>query len=139
MRDRRSKMKDKTRQQYYEVQWYHGHISVTRQSGLPPRPQTGQVLVRMTACGICGADIRAITGNKVITGDTHHHVTLGHEGVGRIVALGDGVSGFRKGDCVVILPHVLSSSRPDALVERDTQQVDPISIGRHKTLHMGWD
>lgn len=80
-------------------------------------------------------------GNKVITGDTHRPVTLGYEGVRRIVALGNEDSGFRKGNCVAILPHILSSSRHDLDMNGNAQKIDPAAamIGRHETLHMGWD
>lgn len=132
-------MKDtRASEQHFDVQWYHGQAYVTRQRGEQPRPQPDHVLVRMIACGICGTDIRAVAGNKVTNGDSHCHITLGHEGVGRIVAMGSRVSGFKKDDRVVILPHVLSAGH-DVGITTENEQVDPLSIGHHKTKHMGWD
>jgi threonine dehydrogenase-like Zn-dependent dehydrogenase len=132
-------VKNRASQQRFEVQWYNGHVYVTRQRGMLPCPQPGHVVVKMIACGICGADIRAVSGNKVINSDPRCHLTLGHEGVGRVVAIGSRPSEFRKGDCVAVLPHVLLSSGHDLDVNSESELVDPVSIGLRKTWHMGWD
>jgi alcohol dehydrogenase, propanol-preferring len=60
-------------------------------------PKRGRILIRVAACGICRTDLH------VIDGDLSHpkpHVIPGHEIIGRIVALGPGVSGFKIGDRV---------------------------------------
>jgi alcohol dehydrogenase, propanol-preferring len=60
-------------------------------------PKRGHILIRVAACGICRTDLH------VIDGDLSHpkpHVIPGHEIIGRIVALGPGVSGFKIGDRV---------------------------------------
>ena len=61
-------------------------------------PRAGEVLVKIEACGVCHTDIAAR--------DQHVPVplpaVLGHEGVGRIEALGEGVSEFAVGDRVLV-------------------------------------
>jgi L-iditol 2-dehydrogenase len=62
-----------------------------------PVPAPGEVLVRVAACGICGSDIHGYDGTS---GRRIPPIVMGHEAAGRIAALGDGVSGFAKGDRV---------------------------------------
>lgn len=54
-----------------------------------PVPGRGEVLIAVEACGICGADVGDIDGTDPAL--THPRVP-GHEVVGRIVAIGPGVS-----------------------------------------------
>jgi threonine dehydrogenase-like Zn-dependent dehydrogenase len=123
----------------FEVQQYRGKISIVRQNGASPRPQAEQVLVSMTACGICGTDIRAAAGNKHSSASAHNHVTLGHEGVGRVMAVGGKITHLKRGDCVVILPHVRPPQKLDIYPIGSEASINPISIGRYQTQHMGWD
>jgi propanol-preferring alcohol dehydrogenase len=64
-----------------------------------PEPGPGQVLVEVGACGVCRTDLH------VCDGDLPHPrpaVVPGHEIVGRVVALGEGVNGFAVGQRVGI-------------------------------------
>ena len=62
-----------------------------------PEPAAGQVRLRVEACGVCHTDAATVTG-------TYPGLTLprvpGHEVVGRIDALGAGVSTWRIGQRV---------------------------------------
>ncbi|MFC7557147.1 alcohol dehydrogenase catalytic domain-containing protein [Pseudoroseomonas wenyumeiae] len=71
--------------------------AVVRQMGRPvtiecvpvPRgPEPGALMVRTTACSICGTDVHLSRGNLSLAVDLP--VILGHEMVGRIVAIGEG-------------------------------------------------
>ena len=62
----------------------------------PPEP--AEVLVRLEACGICHTDLSAKDGTMA----TPLPAVLGHEGVGRVEALGPGVTGFKPGDRVLM-------------------------------------
>jgi threonine dehydrogenase-like Zn-dependent dehydrogenase len=66
-----------------------------------PRPQAGQVLVRILASGICGSDDYAYRTGKGLEG---HRQTAwhrrGHEYAGVVVEVGPGVEGLRRGDMV---------------------------------------
>lgn len=68
-----------------------------------PRPQPGQVLVRMKRIGVCGSDIHVCHGKHPYTS---YPVTQGHEVSGQIAELGEGVSGLRVGQKVTIEPQV---------------------------------
>jgi alcohol dehydrogenase len=61
-----------------------------------PAPGVGEVLIAVEACGLCGAD-----SNDIERNDGPWPLVPGHEVVGRIVALGDGVpKGWREGQRV---------------------------------------
>jgi propanol-preferring alcohol dehydrogenase len=62
-----------------------------------PQPQSGQVLVRVDACGVCRTDLHIIDGEL-----TRPRLPLvpGHEIVGRVAAVGSDVAGFAVGDRV---------------------------------------
>ena len=61
-------------------------------------PAAGEVRVKIEACGICHTDLLA-KNNQL---GTPLPAVLGHEGVGRIDLLGDGVNHFSIGDRVLI-------------------------------------
>jgi 2-desacetyl-2-hydroxyethyl bacteriochlorophyllide A dehydrogenase len=65
-----------------------------------PAPGSGEALVRVRACGICGTDLHFYHG--VFPGNPS--VSLGHEFSGEVEALGEGVEGFERGDRVVVEP-----------------------------------
>lgn len=66
-----------------------------------PEPQPGQVLLRVTAAGVCHSDafIMDLPEDQYTYGLP---LTLGHEGAGRVVAVGDGVVGVDIGTNVVV-------------------------------------
>ncbi|HTQ56365.1 MAG TPA: zinc-dependent alcohol dehydrogenase [Bryobacteraceae bacterium] len=68
--------------------------SVTVQPVPLAEPGTGEVLMRMEACGLCHSDLFVSQLEKLPL----LPLTLGHEGIGRIVALGAGVEGWVAGD-----------------------------------------
>ncbi len=65
-----------------------------------PMPAQGQVLVKMETCGVCHTDIHAAHGDWPVK--PHPPFIPGHEGVGIVTALGDGVKGVTEGDRVAI-------------------------------------
>lgn len=64
-----------------------------------PRPVAGpgQLLVRLEACGICHSDVHIWKGD-VRPPEAPSPFILGHEGVGIVAAIGDGVEGWAIGD-----------------------------------------
>ncbi|MFI6435070.1 NAD(P)-dependent alcohol dehydrogenase [Streptomyces sp. NPDC050759] len=66
-----------------------------------PEPGPGQVLLKVTAAGVCHSDI-AVMSWPAENFPYELPLTLGHEGVGTVVALGAGVSGVREGDAVAV-------------------------------------
>ena len=74
------------------LQQARGAIAVDSVEVRDPGP--GEVLLRMEACGICHTELFVASLEKVDVAP----LTLGHEGVGRIEALGPGVEGWAVGD-----------------------------------------
>jgi propanol-preferring alcohol dehydrogenase len=66
--------------------------SPLRLSDLPePRPGPGQIAVRVSACGVCRTDLHIVEGDLSAP---RLPVIPGHQAVGRVCGLGDGVSGW---------------------------------------------
>ena len=59
-----------------------------------PRPAAGQILLRVEACGVCRTDLHLIDGELP---DPVLPMIPGHEIVGRVAAVGAGVSGVTAG------------------------------------------
>jgi len=59
----------------------------------------GQVHIKMSAAGICGAQLMELAGTKA-SGPFPH--IMGHEGVGYVQSVGHGVSTVKEGDKVVL-------------------------------------
>jgi propanol-preferring alcohol dehydrogenase len=59
-----------------------------------PRPARGEILVEIAACGVCRTDLHVVDGELP---DPKLPIVPGHEIVGRVAALGDGVTGFALG------------------------------------------
>ncbi|MEU8788798.1 NAD(P)-dependent alcohol dehydrogenase [Streptomyces sp. NPDC048643] len=66
-----------------------------------PEPGPGQVLLKVTAAGVCHSDI-AVMSRPAESFPYALPLTLGHEGAGTVAALGDGVSGVAVGDEVAV-------------------------------------
>jgi len=66
----------------------------------PPKLLRGQVLIKINLTGVCGSQIGEIKGVK--GKDEYLPHLLGHEGSGRIVEIGEGVSKVSSGDLVIL-------------------------------------
>jgi S-(hydroxymethyl)glutathione dehydrogenase/alcohol dehydrogenase len=63
-------------------------------------PRTGEVLVRLVACGVCHTDLYTASGADP---SGYAPTVLGHEGAGVVERVGDGVESLAPGDHVVTL------------------------------------
>lgn len=63
-----------------------------------PQPGPGQALVKLVASGVCHTDLHAAHGDWPVK--PQPPFIPGHEGVGEVVALGDGVTDLAVGDLV---------------------------------------
>jgi (R,R)-butanediol dehydrogenase/meso-butanediol dehydrogenase/diacetyl reductase len=88
---------------------WHGRGDVRVEDVPVPRPGPGEVLLRVSWCGICGTDIEEYRDGPVVipverpnplTGQ-RAPVTLGHEFAGEVAEIGPGVDGIAVGDRVV--------------------------------------
>ena len=64
-----------------------------------PKPGRGQLLVRVSACGVCRTDLHIVDGELP---SPKLPLILGHQIVGRVEQLGEGVNGFSKDDRIGI-------------------------------------
>jgi L-iditol 2-dehydrogenase len=68
-----------------------------------PRPTAGEVLLRIRRIGICGSDIHVYHGLHPYTS---YPVVQGHEVSATVEELGEGVTGFTKGQPVTFMPQI---------------------------------
>lgn len=67
-----------------------------------PEPRPGEVLVRIDRVGVCGSDVHLFQGHR----SAPYPIIMGHEGLGRIEAVGTEVDAARVGQRVVVEPNV---------------------------------
>ena len=94
-------------------------------------PGPGEVQVRGVACGICAWDLYTYRHGS----DAPSAAPDGHEGVGRVIKLGPGVTGVAEGDAVVArgfgTVHNVAAERahpiPDTTIPLQRWIVEPVS------------
>jgi L-iditol 2-dehydrogenase len=78
---------------------YYGPGDIRVQERPEPVPAADNLIVEVLCCAICGTDLKLATiGNP----RCHPPRIIGHEFVGRVVHVGDDVSGFTPGDRVTL-------------------------------------
>lgn len=84
---------------------YHGPGDIGVEDRPDPQPRPGEVVLRIGATGICGSDLHGYTGENK---RRHPGQIMGHETVGRIAAVGPGVSGgdLRLGRVATVNPVI---------------------------------
>ncbi|MGD2064085.1 MAG: zinc-dependent alcohol dehydrogenase family protein [Nitrospirota bacterium] len=99
-----------------------------------PAPGDGEVLVRVTACGVCHTELDEIEGR---TPPPRLPVVLGHQAVGRVAALGPGVTNLRLGDRVgVAWIYSACGICPACLADAENLCPDFVATGRD--VHGGY-
>src|SRR6202049_3213875 len=77
---------------------FHGQNQIAIENVPVPRAGVGEAVIRVTLTTICGTDIHILKGEyKVRPG-----LVIGHEPVGVIHELGEGVTGYREGERVLV-------------------------------------
>src|SRR6187551_867570 len=77
---------------------FHGPGDIRVEDVPRPRPGPGEALIRVTMTTICGTDVHILKGEYPV----RDGLIVGHEPVGVIEALGDGVTGYAIGDRVLV-------------------------------------
>jgi D-arabinitol dehydrogenase (NADP+) len=67
-----------------------------------PQPGPGEVLIAVSAAGICGTDLHIYHGEY----EAHYPIIPGHEFSGTVAAVGPGVKRYRPGDRVTADPNI---------------------------------
>jgi threonine dehydrogenase-like Zn-dependent dehydrogenase len=83
-----------------KVAVYEGVRAVRLQERPKPKAAAGEVIVKIKYCGICGTDVHAY----LHAGLLQPGLVLGHENVGTIAEIGEGVEGWKLGERVVAGP-----------------------------------
>jgi (R,R)-butanediol dehydrogenase/meso-butanediol dehydrogenase/diacetyl reductase len=87
---------------------YHGRQDVRiEEVAEPPEPGPGEVKLEITRCGICGTDVAEyMAGPHLIPRDAHAQtgrqvpIVIGHEFIGTVAQVGEGVTSLAVGDRV---------------------------------------
>ncbi len=79
---------------------YRGVNDVRVETVPVPKIGAGEVLLRVSCCGVCGTDLK-----KIHSGSHSAPRIFGHEFAGTIAAVGQGVRGFQVGDRVLSYHH----------------------------------
>jgi len=80
---------------------YRGKNDVRLETVPVPAIGSGEMLVRVHTCGICGTDLK-----KISTGSHSAPRIFGHETSGVVVATGNEVTRFQPGDRVMVFHHI---------------------------------
>ena len=70
----------------------------------PSLVNSNDVKIRMSVLGICGSDIHYYTKGQIGTQKVQYPFTVGHEGAGVVVAVGNSVKRVKPGDKIAIEP-----------------------------------
>jgi len=111
---------------------YHGIRDLRIEEVPEPMPKSGEIKVKVKYCGICGSDL-----HEYLHGPFPQS-PFGHEACGQIVEIGQGVSGFRKGDQVLafqkgayaeylVLPQERVIKKPGNMSWERAAVVEPLS------------
>jgi L-iditol 2-dehydrogenase len=101
------------------------HVSILEMER--PTPLNGEIIVRLVMCGICGTDTAKVFGAYP------KPQKLGHEVVGVVHAIGEGVSRFAVGQRVALAHHAPDPSSHYA--NRGSETMDPVF--KHSNIDPG--
>lgn len=77
---------------------FHGPNQITLETVPIPRARAGEAIIRVTLTTICGTDLHILKGEYPVKPG----LIIGHEPVGVIHELGDGITGYEIGDRVLV-------------------------------------
>lgn len=80
---------------------YKGNSLVEVESVPTPQIGPGEILIRVSTCGICPTDLKKI-GYNLLPGPRIY----GHETAGVVAAIGDKVTKYKVGDPVIVFHHI---------------------------------
>ena len=96
---------------------FHGPNDISVEEVPMPRPQFGEAVLRVTLTTICGTDVHILKGEYPV----RPGLIIGHEAVGVIHELGPGVTGYEKGDRVLV-GAITPCGQCDACLSGDLSQ-----------------
>jgi threonine 3-dehydrogenase len=81
-------------------------VGLVLESMARPKPARNEVLIRIQKTGICGTDLHIWAWDDWARSRVHPPLVVGHEFMGVVEAVGDGVSNFRRGELVSGEGHI---------------------------------
>lgn len=107
------------------------------QAGAAPAPRGTEVLLRVTACGVCHSDLHVQDGHFDLGGGQVLELsrsvtlprTLGHEIMGEVLAAGPDAEGVHKGDRRLVFPWIGCGACPICLGGAEHLCARPASLG----------
>lgn len=81
---------------------YERNHTLQLHEGTVVKPGPGQVRLEIAYCGICGSDLHVLSGSE----DARMHLpsVIGHECSAVVAEVGEGVTDYKPGDHVVVMP-----------------------------------
>jgi propanol-preferring alcohol dehydrogenase len=95
-----------------------------------PAPGPGQVVMRVAACGVCRSNLHMVEGEWAAAGvPAKSPIVPGHEVVGTVAEVGEGVVGFAEGDRVGVQPLWSTCGRCEYCLDGRDQLCQAKEIG----------
>jgi threonine 3-dehydrogenase len=94
-----------------------------------PTPGRGEVLIRVLRTGICGTDLHIESWNEWAQTTIHPPLVVGHEFVGEIVRLGEGVTSVYPGEIVGAEGHIVCGHCRNCMAGRRALCANSVGIG----------
>jgi len=97
-----------------------------------PKPGPGEVLIRVLRTGICGTDLHIESWNEWAQHTIRPPLVVGHEFVGEVVELGEGVASVYPGEIVGAEGHIVCGKCRNCLAGRRELCANSVGIGVHR-------
>lgn len=106
-----------------------------------PEPKGTEVLLEVTHCGVCHSDLHIWEGYYDVGGGQKMSLkdrgvvlplAMGHEIVGRVVAMGPDAEGVKTGDLRIVYPWLGCGTCAACLAEEDNMCLTPQSLGVYR-------
>lgn len=94
-----------------------------------PEPGPGEVLIRVLRTGICGTDLHIESWNEWAQHTIRPPLVVGHEFVGEVVRLGDGVASVFEGEIVGAEGHIVCGRCRNCMAGRRALCAHTVGIG----------
>jgi len=97
-----------------------------------PKPGPGEVLIRVLRTGICGTDLHIDAWNEWAQATLKLPLVVGHEFVGEIAEVGEGVESVYVGELVGAEGHIVCGRCRNCLAGRRVLCANSVGIGVHR-------
>ncbi len=94
-----------------------------------PEPRPGEVLIRVLRTGICGTDLHIESWNEWAQQTIRPPLVVGHEFVGEVVRLGEGVASVFEGEIVGAEGHIVCGRCRNCMAGRRALCAHTVGIG----------